>query len=478
MVAVLVLAAAVVGLVLTDPFTGGGARTGIDNGTATSLATVLRRSLTSQTQVDGTLEYADSATVVVPAGTAPSAVRQAQQSVASAESALRTAKAALASDERLLARARAKLAADRSKRRDDCRGDGAATASSGSDSSAASSPCSLAAQAVASDEDAVTSAAQKVATDKGSVVSATETLSAARQSLDVAGSSALLYETGATYTKLPSAGDVTRRGESLYAIGGQPVLLLYGDVTAWRAFRPGMSDGPDVAALNANLRALGYGALTGRSFTAATVSAIRALQSARGLASTGELPLGSVVFAEGPVRVTSVTPSLGQAVQAGEVLSVTSTSRQVTIALNADQQSDVKVGDPVTITLPSNRTVHGRVSFVGTVASVPSGDNADQNSTPTIEVDVTPSDPTATGTLDHAPVQVSITTASANNVLVVPVGALLALAGGGYAVEVADAAGGRRLVPVELGLFDDAEGLVEVGGAGLQAGQRVVVPGS
>lgn len=58
----------------------------------------------------------------------------------------------------------------------------------------------------------------------------------------------------------------------------------------------------------------------------------------------------------------------------------------------------------------------------------------------------------------------------------VPVTALLAQAGGGYAVEVVDAGGVRRLVPVSLGLFDDAEGLVQVRGSGLRAGQKIVVP--
>ena len=39
-----------------------------------------------------------------------------------------------------------------------------------------------------------------------------------------------------------------------------------------------------------------------------------------------------------------------------------------------------------------------------------------------------------------------------------PVDALLALAGGGYAVEEVGAGGVHHLVGVELGLFDDAEG--------------------
>jgi len=60
----------------------------------------------------------------------------------------------------------------------------------------------------------------------------------------------------------------------------------------------------------------------------------------------------------------------------------------------------------------------------------------------------------------------------------VPVNALLALAGGGYAIEVVGAAGVHRLLAVTLGLFDDAAGLVQVNGSGVRAGQRVVVPAS
>jgi hypothetical protein len=89
---------------------------------------------------------------------------------------------------------------------------------------------------------------------------------------------------------------------------------------------------------------------------------------------------------------------------------------------------------------------------------------------------VTPSDPAATGRWDQAPVQVGITTATVPNALVVPVTALLARSGGGYAVEVVGAGASNHLVPVSLGLFDDAEGLVQVTASGLAAGQEVVVP--
>jgi hypothetical protein len=165
-------------------------------------------------------------------------------------------------------------------------------------------------------------------------------------------------------------------------------------------------------------------------------------------------------------------------------LGVTSTVPQVTIALSAAEQSSVKVGDPVSISLPNNETTPGVVSSVGTVAKSPSnkggegggggGENGEEGG-PTIEVDVTPSDPNATGHLDEAPVTVSITTASVPSALVVPVDALLALAGGGYALEVVED-GVHHLEAVTLGLFDDAEGLVQVSGQSVSAHQRVVVP--
>ena len=52
----------------------------------------------------------------------------------------------------------------------------------------------------------------------------------------------------------------------------------------------------------------------------------------------------------------------------------------------------------------------------------------------------------------------------------------MALAGGGYALEVAPAHGAHYLEAVSVGLFDDADGLVQVSGSSVHAGQRVVVP--
>jgi peptidoglycan hydrolase-like protein with peptidoglycan-binding domain len=333
---------------------------------------------------------------------------------------------------------------------------------------------------VATDEQSEIQDAAKVASDRGQVGSAERGLVGAQATLDSAQASGSVIGESSTYTALPAVGTVVGRGQSLYSIGGQPAILLYGPAAAWRAFLPGMSPGRDVAELNANLEALGYGhGLAGSSFTSATSAAIEAFQSAHALPRTGQLLLGSVAFEPGPVRVTAVTPTLGATVQAGPVLSITSTRRIVTIALDAAQQSDVKVGDPALITLPDNSTTAGRITYVGTVATTPA--SSDQggggSSTPTIEVDVTPTDPSATGHLDQAPVNVSITNGSVTNVLVVPVNALLALANGGYALEEVGSGGAHNLIGVSLGLFDDQDGLVQVTGSGLAAGQRIVVPG-
>ena len=87
---------------------------------------------------------------------------------------------------------------------------------------------------------------------------------------------------------------------------------------------------------------------------------------------------------------------------------------------------------------------------------------------------VTLDDPEAAQGLDEAPVDVEVISDRADDVLVVPVTALLALAEGGYAVEVVASDGSGFLVAVDPGLF--ADGFVEVTSDGLRAGMEVVVP--
>ena len=292
--------------------------------------------------------------------------------------------------------------------------------------------------------------------------------------LGYAGSYSVTGHGGGTITWLPPAGEVIRQGQALYRVdNGIQVFLLYGRVPAWRALSEGMS-GADVRQLNRDLVALGYATRSELDpdsdvFTAETAYALQKLQAHLGLAQTGTLPLGQAVFLPSAIRVTAVTASLGGQA-AGTVLQGSSTRRVVTISLDAAQQSEVKAGDKVTITLPTGQTTPGVVSSVGRVAT--------GGTTPTVPVLVRLIDAKAAGSLDQAPVTVTITTASVSNALVVPVNALLAQASGGYAVEEVTAGGRHHLVPVSLGLFDDAAGLVQVSGPGLAAGERIVVPSS
>ena len=291
-----------------------------------------------------------------------------------------------------------------------------------------------------------------------------------------------------TLTALPTAGQVVQQGQVLYGVDGNPVVLLFGSTPAWRDLSQG-SRGPDVVQLNNDLLALGDASTAqitpgSDSFTSATAGAVEQLQAALGASQTGTLTLGQVVFLPTAARITTLSANLGEQIASGQpVLQATSTARQVTVALDAARQSEIKVGDQVTITLPNKQTTPGVVSSVGTVATTPPSTSGSTNSgastnPTTITVEVNPADPTATGNWDQAPVQVAITTATVNNALVVPVNSLVALAGGGYAVEVVSRNDTRHLVTVSLGIFDDAAGLVQVSSPGLAAGQRIVVPTS
>ncbi|MEV4643074.1 peptidoglycan-binding protein [Actinoplanes sp. NPDC049548] len=303
--------------------------------------------------------------------------------------------------------------------------------------------------------------------------------SAESGTLGFAGTYTLLNKVAGTYTKLPAVGDVIKSGKALYKVDGEPVLLLKGAwVPVYRKLEWG-DEGADVRQLNQALVDLGYASSakldrTSNEFGYQTYKALRKLQDAIGQDKTGELDLGQVIFVPvDRIRVTEVSGKVGGAATSGQqMLTASSTNRQVSVALRATRQSNVKVGDQVVITLPSNKTTPGKVASVGTVAT------KDDDGNITVPVLITPLKPKDTGNLDKAPVQVAIVSETVKNVLTVPVNALLALAGGGYAVEVVDAAGAHRLVAVKTGLFDDDAGRVEVSGTGLVQGQNVVVPAS
>jgi hypothetical protein len=273
-----------------------------------------------------------------------------------------------------------------------------------------------------------------------------------------------------TYTDLPEVGDRVACGRVLYRVDDKPVLLLCGTVPAYRALRVGDA-GHDVRQLNRNLHVRG----AGDAFTTKTQKALEALQSRRGAHVTGALALGDAVFLPEAVRIAKVTGQLGGSAQPGaQALNATSETLHVQVNLDPSDQGQVKRGDRAQITLPGNTTVTGKVDGFGRVAEAPAGQGGSAADA-TIPTYISLDDPGKARGLDKAPVGVDIITAGVASALSVPVTALVGKSGGGFAVELVRAGERRDLVAVRVGLFDTADGRVQVEGD-LRAGDRVAVP--
>jgi peptidoglycan hydrolase-like protein with peptidoglycan-binding domain len=293
---------------------------------------------------------------------------------------------------------------------------------------------------------------------------------------------AVINQASGTYTRLPYVGDKVSCGDALYRVDDHPVLLLCGTVPAYRNLHPGDA-GHDVRQLNQNLHQLGYDAGKGidpddHVFTWKTEKALEALQDDRGFAVTGTLALDEAVFLPDSVRIAKVSSLLGGSAQPGvPLLDATSDTLEVQVALEASQQSEVQQGDRAQITLPGNQSVTGKVDRLGRVAQVPDNDGGqdDNPGDATLTAFITLDDPAKARGLDRAPVRVEIATKGVENVLSVPVTAIVGNSGGGFAVEVVRDDGRRELVAVELGLFDTTAGRVQVEGD-LREGDRVAVP--
>ncbi|MBE1500609.1 peptidoglycan hydrolase-like protein with peptidoglycan-binding domain [Amycolatopsis lexingtonensis] len=274
-----------------------------------------------------------------------------------------------------------------------------------------------------------------------------------------------------TITSLPAAGAKIGRCQAVYGVDAKPVPLFYGTLPFYRDLATGADDGADVKQLEENLKACGFGGFgtPDKKFTSATAAALKKWQKSLGLEQTGAFGQGDVVLAAGEVRVSSLAAKPGSPAQ-GEVLKTTGTVRSVQVKLEAAKQDLAQQGAKAAVTI-NGKTTAGTITDVGRSAVEGKDAAGNNDGKPTITVTVRLDDPAAGGTLDSSPASVRFTKDVHQGVLAVPVGALLALAEGGYAVEV-DENGKRRLVAVQTGLFSG--GKVEVTGDGLTAGMRVV----
>jgi multidrug efflux system membrane fusion protein len=283
-------------------------------------------------------------------------------------------------------------------------------------------------------------------------------------------------------TTVAATGTTVDVGGALFSVDFEPTVVLTGAVPAYRALDVDATDGPDVAQLEQALVALGHGAgvTVDEDFDADTATAVERWEEALGRSDPdGRVELGDVVFAGGPVRVGAITADVGARVQEGStVLEATPTARVVTVDLDATRSNELEPGTKVGLTLPGGVASTGTVATIGSEAE---SDDQDQEGGlgpggpggPTVPVTITLDDPQAAPDFDSGAVEVAIERSRDEGATAVPVAALLALAEGGYALEVA-AGDGTQLVPVEVGTY--ADGWVGVSGDGIEPGVEVVVP--
>ncbi|MGI5441978.1 hypothetical protein ACQEV4_32860 [Streptomyces shenzhenensis] len=201
--------------------------------------------------------------------------------------------------------------------------------------------------------------------------------------------------------------------------------------------------------------------------TASLIDAIKRWQPTAGVEPTGVLDVSDVVVTTGAARVGKVNAQLGADASA-DLLTITATTKTVTIPVDALDVGSIKKGQKVSVTLPDQSATPGEVSAISTIiqgaadAEGGSGDPSQQ-----LNVTVSLQDADAVQDVAAARVQVKFATETRKGVLTVPVGALLALSEGCYALRTPEG----RLLPVETGLF--AKGLVEVSGPGIAVGMKV-----
>jgi peptidoglycan hydrolase-like protein with peptidoglycan-binding domain len=313
--------------------------------------------------------------------------------------------------------------------------------------------------------------------------------------LDFGESRGVVAGSAGTVTGVADEGSTVGRGDTLFSIDQHPTVLLVGDIPLYRDLAPGVSDGPDVAQLEQNLAELGHtdsGAMAvDEHFDTATADAVEAWQEERAVDVTGTVTRADAVFLPGAVRIAGAAVDPGASVQAGAtVVEYTGSTRVVRAQIEPGQADIVHVGDAVTIALPDGTEVAGTVATVADGASSSddgaAGDGSGEataggseasggaaEDTATIELTVTVDDQAAVEAYTTAGVGVELTGRQREDVLAVPVTALVALAGTGYAVEVPQDDGTSELVPVEPGMY--ADGFVEVSGEGIEEGTDVVV---
>ncbi|WP_144120867.1 peptidoglycan-binding domain-containing protein [Catellatospora sichuanensis] len=270
-----------------------------------------------------------------------------------------------------------------------------------------------------------------------------------------------------TVTWLPAVGATVRRGGQLLRADDLPVLLLYGPLPMYRPLGAGVV-GADVMQFEQNLAALGLrGFEVDDTFSPATATAVKRWQKSLDLPQTGSIDRDRVIYASGPVRISAQLVRVG-ASATGDILQYTGSTRVVTATADRSKAGWAVPGAKV------NLSPHGGTPTPGTVTTVTDAQPAagTESSGANVTITIAYAAQQALGTQNGAGVTIRYIVQERRDVLTVPVNALLALAEGGYGVEVVtDRA---RIVAVQVGLFSD--GRVEISAAGIDNGTTVGIP--
>ena len=294
---------------------------------------------------------------------------------------------------------------------------------------------------------------------------------------------------GGAITDIAAAGTSVATGTILFWQGGFPVVAIEGDASTTpaltRELSTSSSNGVDVKLFEAMLVAGGFdpesAVVIDDEFDDATAAAVQRWWASLGItadASAITVPAGSFVVVPGGLfagtaLVTEGATPVGDAI----VLGLTTAAREVTTSAPIGDDT-FAVGATIDVEFPDGTISQGTVVEVGTVAV--SADNV-PGSTPTVDITLHVADiPATVDDFVQIPVTLRVVSESLPDAFVVPVSALVALAEGGYALEVVTAEATSTtpatttLIAVTPGLFTD--GFVSITGDQVADGLQVVVP--
>ncbi|MCM2389780.1 peptidoglycan-binding protein [Streptomyces albipurpureus] len=294
--------------------------------------------------------------------------------------------------------------------------------------------------------------------------------------LDFAQRRAVKSAVDGTVTVAASEGKTLTMGQALYELNDKPVTLLYGPVPMFREMKAG-DRGSDVLQLERNLRDLGYGSklYVDIWYDDDTAAAVKQWQKSLNRDPTGRVGKGDVVFQTGQVKVAKADAVLADQVGPSDtVLTIASTKPVVRAQLDQNDGALASSGTKVEVTLPSGKSVTGKVAGTVRPEQSESEGGAVAAEGITVEVVLDGGASALSGEDSKASASVKFVSEAREGVLAVPVEAVVALRGenGGYGLQTVDG-DTSKMVRVQTGMT--ADGQIEVSGPDVREGLKVGV---